>query len=80
MENLEVSMSPDGVPLAFRVAGESWRVAEEPVRWYERTAWWERESRMPRESGGIDGSPRRAWNTARAGPPETAATAAHSRW
>lgn len=26
-----------------------------------RTAWWERESRMPRESGGIDGSSRRAW-------------------
>jgi hypothetical protein len=54
MENLTVSLSPGGVPIAFTVAGDSWRVTEEPVRWYERTAWWETESRMPREHGRID--------------------------
>ena len=54
MESLTVTLSPEGVPVAFTVAGDSWRVAEEPVRWYERTPWWETESRMPRGHGRID--------------------------
>ena len=54
MDNLTVSLSPEGVPSAFTVAGDSWRVAEEPVRWYERIPWWETEARMPRELGRID--------------------------
>jgi hypothetical protein len=54
MEGLAVTLSPEGAPAAFTIAGDSWRVAEEPVRWYERTAWWETESRMPREHGRID--------------------------
>jgi hypothetical protein len=54
MESLTVSLSPDGVPMAFTVAGDSWRVVEEPVRWYERTPWWETETRMQRDHGRID--------------------------
>jgi hypothetical protein len=54
MEGVTVALSPEGVPMAFRVAGDSWRVAEEPVRWYERIPWWETASRMPREHGRID--------------------------
>ncbi|MCB5280316.1 hypothetical protein [Arthrobacter sp. ES1] len=54
MESLTVSLSPEGVPVAFTVAGDGWRVTEEAVRWYERTPWWETASRMPREHGRID--------------------------
>lgn len=54
MEGLTVSLSPDGVPDAFTVAGDSWRVAEEPVRWYERIPWWKTETRMQRDHGRID--------------------------
>jgi hypothetical protein len=54
MESLTVSLSPEGVPVEFTVAGDSWLVVEEPVRWYERIPWWETESRMPRGHGRID--------------------------
>ena len=39
---------------AFTVAGDSWRMVEEPVRWFERPPWWETETRMQRDHGRID--------------------------
>lgn len=54
MESLTVTLSPEGVPVAFTVGGDIWIVAADPVRWYERIPWWETEARMPREQGRID--------------------------
>lgn len=54
MEPVAVTLSPEGAPVAFTVAGDSWRVVEEPVRWYQRMNWWETMPRMPREYGRID--------------------------
>ncbi|MEO3931401.1 hypothetical protein WMO79_01120 [Micrococcaceae bacterium Sec7.4] len=54
MDSLTVTVSADGVPVAFTVGGDIWIVAADPVRWYERIPWWETETRMPRESGRID--------------------------
>lgn len=54
MESLTVTLSPEGVPVAFTVGGDIWIVAADPVRWYERIPWWETETRMPREHGRID--------------------------
>lgn len=53
MESLNVTVTPEGVPVAFTVAGDIWVVTEQ-LRWYERIPWWETESRMPRDSGRID--------------------------
>lgn len=44
----------EGVPAELEIGGHSWHVAEEPMRWFERTKWWERQSRMPRGQGLID--------------------------
>lgn len=54
MESLTVTLSPEGVPVAFTVGGDIWVVAADPVRWYERIPWWETETRMQREHGRID--------------------------
>lgn len=40
---------PAGVPLRFEHEGKVWRVAADPVRWYERTNWWEDGKRHPRD-------------------------------
>lgn len=37
-----------GAPVSFVRGGRTWRVGAEPVRWYERVAWWETATRAPK--------------------------------
>ena len=53
MESLNVTVTPEGVPVAFTVAGDIWVVTEH-LRWFERIPWWETQLRMPRDHGRID--------------------------
>ena len=46
-----VETTPAGVPLRFELEGTVWRVAAQPMRWYERTNWWEESRRYPRGEG-----------------------------
>lgn len=48
MENVEAGVTEEGIPVSFVRDGRTWRVAAEPLRWYERIAWWETAHRMPR--------------------------------
>ncbi|GAA5229205.1 hypothetical protein GCM10025779_00180 [Arthrobacter cryoconiti] len=54
VEHVLVSTTPQGRPLVVERSGHRWIVATEPLRWFERTAWWERQRRMPRGQGCID--------------------------
>ncbi|WP_371131061.1 hypothetical protein [Arthrobacter sp. SDTb3-6] len=54
VEHVLVRTAPSGEPLVVERGGHQWLVAEEPLRWFERTNWWERERRMPRGQGRID--------------------------
>lgn len=47
MENLVVE-TVSGTPVSFVRDGRTWHVAPDPVRWFERTSWWETEKRMPK--------------------------------
>lgn len=49
MEQVLVETSAAGVPLRFEYHGRTWRIAAEPVRWYERINWWAEFKRLPRE-------------------------------
>lgn len=49
MKEVVVSLSPEGVPVSFELAGRTWFVGVEPVRWYERRSWWETDRRMARQ-------------------------------
>ncbi|WP_426004879.1 hypothetical protein ACPFL9_20455 [Paenarthrobacter sp. NyZ202] len=40
MESVLVQTSASGVPVSFEYNGRTWRVAAEPVRWFERIDWW----------------------------------------
>ena len=51
MESVQVRLAADGVPLSFEIEGRTWRVAADPVRWFERLRWWEEMPRMPRGQG-----------------------------
>lgn len=44
-------MSAAGVPLRVIRDGRTWKVGAEPIRWFERIAWWRSEIRMAKESG-----------------------------
>ncbi len=48
MDSIEVCLTTAGAPLPFIRDSRVWRVAIEPLRWYERVAWWETTQRMPR--------------------------------
>lgn len=48
MENVDVVATPAGMPVSFVRQGRTWVVGAEPMRWYERVAWWETTQRMPR--------------------------------
>ena len=37
-----------GQPLRVRRQGRVWKVVAEPVRWFERVAWWRTELRAPK--------------------------------
>ncbi|MHA7177933.1 hypothetical protein ACX80D_14910 [Arthrobacter sp. Sr24] len=50
MERVLVTTSAAGVPLVLDIEGRRWQVGAEPIRWYERQAWWESARRMPRGS------------------------------
>ena len=51
-ESVDVDCDAEGVPVAVRWRGRSYRVVQEPVRWYERRAWWTEDARLPRDRGG----------------------------
>lgn len=46
MEEIEVAITADGLPVSFVRHGKTWHVAVEPVRWYERVSWWETDTRL----------------------------------
>ena len=48
MEGIEVQWTTAGQPLRVRRHGRAWKVVAEPVRWFERFAWWETELRVPK--------------------------------
>jgi len=47
MESIEVQWTTAGQPLRVRRQGRVWNVVAQPVRWFERFAWWETELRVP---------------------------------
>ncbi|MCC9193667.1 DUF6504 family protein [Arthrobacter sp. zg-Y916] len=50
-EAIEVVCSPAGIPLRLTWQGRTYKVAANPVRWYERRSWWEEEPRAERGHG-----------------------------
>lgn len=50
-ESVEVVCTASGQPMRLRWQGRSYRIAAEPVRWYERRAWWAEERRARRGHG-----------------------------
>lgn len=46
--------APDGAPRSFTRGARDWRIAAEPVRWFERVPWWEGETRLPRGASCVD--------------------------
>ncbi|WP_347107695.1 hypothetical protein AAHB33_11840 [Paenarthrobacter sp. S56] len=54
MEYVFIRNRPDGSPAAVVRGPREWRIAVEPVRWFERVSWWESARRMPRGEGRVD--------------------------
>lgn len=50
-ESIEVACSPSGQPIRLRWQNRDYRIAAEPVRWYERRSWWAEEQRAERGGG-----------------------------
>lgn len=50
-ESVDVDCGTDGAPVGVRWRGRHYRVAQEPVRWYERRAWWSEDARLPKDRG-----------------------------
>lgn len=50
-EGITVECPPGGTPVRLSWRGECWSVCDEPLCWYERRPWWERETRMPPGEG-----------------------------
>ena len=50
-EAVEVVCSPGGQPLRLFWKGHTYKVAADPVRWYERRNWWDEEPRAERGHG-----------------------------
>ncbi|HEX9228518.1 MAG TPA: hypothetical protein VF885_18095 [Arthrobacter sp.] len=46
MTSIDVTTSEAGVPIYFALDGQIWLVGPQPVRWFERVAWWETKTRM----------------------------------
>lgn len=53
-EEVLVETTGDGVPVTVRRNGRVWTVGAEPLRWYERTPWWNQVRRMPKGQGRVD--------------------------
>lgn len=50
-QSVEVECTPAGLPLRMRWQGREYRVAAQPVRWFERRKWWTEEVRAERGRG-----------------------------
>ncbi|WP_342667709.1 DUF6504 family protein [Arthrobacter castelli] len=50
-ESVEVVCSPSGQPLRLQWGNRSYKIAADPLRWYERRKWWEEELRAERGRG-----------------------------
>ena len=53
-EEVSVKTDPSGMPLSVHRSGRTWVVGAEPLRWYERTPWWNQVQRMPEGQGRVD--------------------------
>ena len=42
----------DGIPVSFVLDGHTWTVLPDAMRWFERRAWWETDTRMGRPGSG----------------------------
>ncbi|MEO6530884.1 MAG: hypothetical protein ABI563_12785 [Specibacter sp.] len=54
LEHVVVRSTDAGVPLSVQRNGREWVVGAEPVRWFERTSWWQHAARMPKGQGRVD--------------------------
>ena len=54
MEHVYIRNTADGTPESVVRGAREWQIAVEPVRWFERVAWWETTKRMPRGQGRVD--------------------------
>jgi hypothetical protein len=50
-ESVDVDCDAGGAPVGVRWRGRDYRVAQQPVRWYERRAWWAEDARLPKDRG-----------------------------
>lgn len=50
-QSVQVDLSTAGLPLRLNWQGRTWHVCAQPVRWYERRAWWADEPRAARGQG-----------------------------
>lgn len=48
MSNTQVMTTTSGQPVRVMIDGHRYRVAADPVRWYERRAWWTEVDRAPK--------------------------------
>ena len=53
-EEVLVETTADGAPVLVHRQGRVWRVGAEPLRWFERTSWWNHAQRMPKGRGRVD--------------------------
>ncbi|MFE4195293.1 hypothetical protein ACFRJ9_05475 [Paenarthrobacter sp. NPDC056912] len=54
MEHVYVHTTEHGAPSVVVRGQREWQIVVEPVRWFERVAWWEQTRRMPRGQGRVD--------------------------
>ncbi|GAB2907608.1 hypothetical protein [Neomicrococcus lactis] len=50
-QSVEVECTPAGQPLRVHWQGREYRLAAEPVRWFERRKWWAEDVRAERARG-----------------------------
>lgn len=50
-QSIEVDCTPAGVPIRMRWQGREYRLAADPVRWFQRRDWWKEELRAERGHG-----------------------------
>lgn len=50
-QSVDVECSTAGLPLRLRWQGREYRIAADPVRWFERRKWWAEEIRAERGRG-----------------------------
>lgn len=50
-QSVELRCDEQGAPSAVLWQGRTWKVCAEPVRWFERRAWWNEDPRAVKGSG-----------------------------